>query len=48
MEWCFPGRGKLERWRWNHVARAAHKFGVNIKKGWWQANAELMKQIKRK
>ena len=46
MTWCYPHGGKLERWRWNHVARAAHRFGVNIKRGWWRPNAALMKQIK--
>jgi hypothetical protein len=29
MRWCYPGRDKLEHWRWNDVARAAHKFGVS-------------------
>ena len=46
MAACYRGREKLERWRWNHVARAAHRFGVNVKRGWWAPNAELMKQIR--
>jgi hypothetical protein len=28
------------------VARAAHRDAVNIKRGWWQANPELMRLIK--
>jgi hypothetical protein len=42
---CYPGRDKLERWRWNDVARAAHKFAVNIKRGWWAPNAKLAEQL---
>jgi hypothetical protein len=46
MAWCYPTRtGKLERWRWNDVARAAHRFGVNVRRGWWQANPELRRLI---
>jgi len=47
MAWCYPRRDRktLERWRWNDVARAAHRFGVNIKRGWWQANPELMRRL---
>jgi hypothetical protein len=46
MTWCYVGRDKLERWRWTDVARSARKFGVNIKRGWWQANPELMRKIR--
>jgi hypothetical protein len=28
------------------VARSARRFGVNIRKGWWAPNAELMRQIR--
>jgi len=45
MAACYPGRDKLEHWRWGDVARAAHKFGVNIKPGWWAPQRELWQQI---
>jgi hypothetical protein len=45
MRWCYPGRDKLERWRWNHVARAAHRFGVNVRRGWWAPNEKLRRRI---
>src|SRR5262245_65429317 len=40
MMWCYPRRDRetLERWRWNDVARAAHRFGVNVRRGWWAPN----------
>ena len=47
MRWCYPGRDKLERWRWNHVARATHRFGVNISRGFWAPNADLRRRIDR-
>jgi hypothetical protein len=47
MEWVYPhAMGKLECWRWPDVARSARRFGVNIRKGWWQANPELVRQIR--
>jgi hypothetical protein len=46
MGTCCRDRDKLERWRWNIVARAAHRFGVNVRRGWWRANDELLRQIK--
>jgi len=46
MDWCWSTPRKFERWHWNVVARAAHRFGVNVKRGWWQANPELMKLIR--
>ena len=45
MAWCYPGRDKLERWRWNHVARAAHRFAVNVRRGMWAPNRELAELI---
>jgi hypothetical protein len=32
--------------RWTDVARSARRFGVQVRKGWWQANPELMAQIR--
>jgi hypothetical protein len=29
------------------VARAAHRFGVNISRGWWAPNEELRRRIQR-
>jgi len=46
MKWVYPGRAKLERWHWNCVARAAHRFGVNVRKGWWAPRPELLRQIR--
>jgi hypothetical protein len=46
MAWCYPGRDRLERWRWNIVARAAHRFGVNVGRGWWRPNDELAARIR--
>jgi hypothetical protein len=48
MEWCFPQGDKREYWRWTDVARSARRFGVQVRKGWWQANPELLRQIKGK
>ena len=46
MQWCYPRRDKLERWHWNVVARAAHKFGTNIRRGWWAPTPDLADQIR--
>jgi hypothetical protein len=46
MEWVFPQGDKREYWRWTDVARSARRFGVQVRKGWWQANPELMAQIR--
>jgi hypothetical protein len=46
MAWCWPRPRKFERWHWHMTARAAHRFGVNIKRGWWQANDELQRRIR--
>jgi hypothetical protein len=46
MEWVYPKGDKREYWRWKDVARSARRFGVSIRKGWWQANPELMRQIR--
>jgi hypothetical protein len=48
MEWCFPKGDKREYWRWKDVACSARRFGVQVRKGWWQANPELMRAIKGK
>jgi len=46
MHWCYPRlTGKLERWRWTKVARAAHRFGVNVRRGWWAPTSELKRLI---
>jgi hypothetical protein len=37
---------RFERWHRNSVLRAAHRFGTNIRRGWWQANPELMRKIR--
>jgi len=46
MDWVYFGRDKLEYWRWTDVARSARRFGTNIRRGWWQANPELMARIR--
>lgn len=46
MAWCYPELSKFERWHWWSVSRAAHKFGTNISRGWWQPNNELMRRLK--
>jgi hypothetical protein len=40
MAWCWPRHRKFERWHWNVVARSAHRFGVNIRRGWWAPNED--------
>jgi hypothetical protein len=46
MRWCWPRKRELERWRWNDVIRAAHRFGINVRRGWWAPNDELLRQIR--
>jgi len=43
---CYPKVEKFERWHWNAVTRAAHRFGTSPKRGWWMPNADLMRFIK--
>jgi hypothetical protein len=45
MAWCWPRPRKFERWHWTCMARSAHRFGVNIRRGWWAPNEELRRRI---
>jgi len=46
LDMCYPTTGKRPSWHWGHMRRGARRFGVLVRKGWWQANPELMRLIK--
>jgi len=47
MRWCYPSLSKFSRWHWWSVSRAAHRFGVNVRRGFWAPSEELRRRIGR-
>jgi hypothetical protein len=43
---CYPGVRKPSRWQRKSIYRALERYGVRAaRRGWWQANPELRRQI---
>ena len=42
LDWAYLNR---RPWRWQ-VHRAVKRYGTSPKRGWWQANPELMRKIR--
>jgi hypothetical protein len=42
VDWTYDGR---RPWRWP-IYRALHRYGTNVRRGWWAPNPELLRQIK--
>jgi hypothetical protein len=46
LGWCYPHVEKHKRWHRTNVHRAARRFAVNVRRGWWAPNAELLRLIR--